>query len=121
MIGGATYLVNMKGRAWITADKFQIVRIESEMVSPLPEIRLLSEHQITEYGPVLFAKKHLELWLPKSAEVYLHFAGHRYYRRHDFGKYMLFSVDTDQNDREAKHNPHGPASTSPRKLKHWRA
>jgi VWFA-related protein len=121
MIGGAAYLVNMKGRAWITADKFQIVRIESEMVSPLPEIQLLSQRQITEYGPVFFAKKHVELWLPKSAEVYLHFAGHRYYRRHNFGKYMLFSVDTDQNDREAKHDPHGPASTSPRKIKRYRA
>ena len=120
-VGGMSYLVNMKGRAWITADKFQIVRIESEMVSPLPEIQLLSEHQITEYGPVPFAKGRLELWLPKSAEVYLHYRGRRYYRRHDFEKYMLFSVDTDQQDRNAKHEPEGPASTSPRKIKHWPA
>ncbi|PYX47784.1 MAG: hypothetical protein DMG83_03410, partial [Acidobacteria bacterium] len=78
------YPVDIKGRAWITADKFQVVRIESEMISPLPEIQLLAEHQITEYGPVPFAAKNVELWLPKSVEVYLHFRGRRYYRRHTF-------------------------------------
>jgi tetratricopeptide (TPR) repeat protein len=117
VIGPRTYPVNLKGRAWITAGKFQIVRIESEMISPLPEIQLMAEHQITEYGPVPFATKNLELWLPKTAEVYLQFRGRRYYRRHTFEKYMLFSVDSDEKVREAKHNPRGPGSTSPRKRK----
>lgn len=121
VIGPTTYPVNLKGRAWITAGKFQIVRIESEMISPLPEIQLLAEHQITEYGPVPFATANLELWLPKTAEVYLYFRGRRYYRRHSFEKYMLFSVDSEQKVHEAKHNPHGPGSTSPRKRKHWLA
>ena len=40
----------LKGRAWITADKFQIVRIEAEMLQPMPEIQLISEHQVVEYG-----------------------------------------------------------------------
>ena len=121
LIGSRTYPVNLKGRAWITADKFQIVRIESEMISPLPEIQLLAEHQITEYGPVPFTAKNVELWLPKSAEVYLYFRGRRYYRRHSFEKYMLFSVDSEEKVREAKHNAHGPGSTSPRRRKHWLA
>jgi hypothetical protein len=92
IVGSRIYPVDMKGRAWITADKFQVVRIESEMISPLPEIQLLAEHQITEYGPVPFAAKNVELWLPKSVEVYLHFRGRRYYRRHTFERFMLFSV-----------------------------
>jgi tetratricopeptide (TPR) repeat protein len=121
LVGAANYPVDLKGRAWITADKFQIVRIESEMVSPLPEIQLLAEHQITEYGPVPFPKKNTELWLPKSAEVYMHFRGHRYYRKHSFAKYMLFSVEETQKDREAKHDPSGPGSTSPRKRKWWQS
>jgi tetratricopeptide (TPR) repeat protein len=119
--GNVSYPVNLKGRAWITADKFQIVRIESEMMSPLPQMQLLAEHQITEYAPVPFPKKHTELWLPKSAEVYMFFRGRRYYRKHSFEKYMLFSVDEEQKDREAKHDPAGPGSTSPRKRKHWQS
>jgi tetratricopeptide (TPR) repeat protein len=108
VVGSRIYPVDIKGRAWITADNFQVVRIESEMIRPLPEIQLLAEHQITEYGPVPFAAKNLELWLPKSVEVYLHFRGHRYYRRHTFEKFMLFSVDSEQKVRQPEPDSHGP-------------
>jgi tetratricopeptide (TPR) repeat protein len=101
-VGNRVYPVNLKGRAWITADKFQIVRIESEMVTSMPEIRLLSEHQIVDYGPVPFPKKGEDLWLPKSAEIYFAFRKHRYYRRHSFDHYMLFSVDMDEKRKEPK-------------------
>ena len=39
-VGNRIHPVGLKGRAWITADKFQIMRIEAEMVNPMPEIRL---------------------------------------------------------------------------------
>jgi tetratricopeptide (TPR) repeat protein len=107
MVGNQIHAVKMKGRAWITSDKFQIVRIEAEMVSPMPEIQLLSEHQVVEYGPIPFPKKNISLWLPKSAEIYFDFRKHRYYRRHSFDHYMLYSVDTEDKMKEpvAKRNP----------------
>ncbi len=104
-VGKLVYPIKMKGRAWITADKFQIVRIESEMVRPMPEIRLLSEHQVVEYGPIRFDKKNMSLWLPKSAEIYFDFRQHRYYRRHTFDHYMLFSVDSDEKRKEPVDKP----------------
>ena len=99
-VGGQTFPVPLKGRAWITPDKFQIVRIEAEMVHPIPEILLASEHQVVEYGPVPFEKKNTTLWLPKSAEIYFDFRKHRYYRRHSFDHYMLYSVDTQEKRKE---------------------
>jgi tetratricopeptide (TPR) repeat protein len=105
-VGGEIYSLKLKGRAWITADKFQIVRIESELVSPVPRIRLVSEHQIVEYGPVPFQKKTTELWLPKSAEIYFDFRRHRYFRRHSFDRYMLFSTESEEKRKEPT-----PAST----------
>ena len=98
-LGGQGFPVDLKGRAWITADKFQIVRIEADMVKPMPEIQLLSEHQNVEYGPVPFPKKNTTLWLPKTAEIYFDFRKHRYFRRHAFDHFMLFSVDTDQKEK----------------------
>ncbi|PYX72622.1 MAG: hypothetical protein DMG78_11735 [Acidobacteria bacterium] len=95
-VGGELYSLKLKGRAWITADKFQIVRIESELVNPVPQIRLAGEHQVVEYGPVPFTKKKVQLWLPQSAEIYLDFRRHRYYRKHSFDHYMLFAVDADE-------------------------
>lgn len=99
-LGGKAFPVDLKGRAWITSDKFQILHIEADMVKPMPEIQLLSEHQTVEYGPVPFPKKNTTLWLPKTAEIYFDFRKHRYYRRHSFDHYMLFSVDTDEKRKE---------------------
>lgn len=113
IVNGNIYPVELKGRAWISADKFQILRIESELVKPIPAIQLGSEHQITEYGPVDFSSKNMQLWLPKQAEVYLDFRKRLYYRKHSFDHYMLFSVDAEEKRKEAKHQPHGPTSTSP--------
>ena len=91
-VGGDLYSLKLKGRSWITADKFQIVRIESELVNPIPQIRLAGEHQVVEYGPVPFQKRNMQLWLPQSAEIYLDFRRHRYYRKHSFDHYMRPSV-----------------------------
>jgi tetratricopeptide (TPR) repeat protein len=104
-VGNQVHPVKLKGRAWITADKFQIVRIEAEMVSPMPEIQLLSEHQVVEYGPVPFKKKNTTLWLPKSAEIYFDFRKRHYYRRHSFDHYMLYSVDSDEKRKEPAAKP----------------
>jgi hypothetical protein len=104
-VGNQYHPVKLKGRAWITADRFQIVRIEAEMVSPMPEIQLLSEHQVVEYGPVPFPKKNTSLWLPKSAEIYFDFRKHCYYRRHSFDHYMLFAVDSQEKPKAPKTPP----------------
>jgi len=104
-IGGQTYPVKLKGRAWISPDKFQIVRIEAEMVRPMPEILLLSEHQIVDYGPVPFPRKDVSLWLPQAVEIYFDFRKHRYHRRHSFDHYMLYSVDSVEKRKEPVATP----------------
>jgi tetratricopeptide (TPR) repeat protein len=95
-IAGHSYPVSLKGRAWISADAFHIVHVESDLVSPMPEIQLLSEHMAVDYAPQIFQKKSVELWLPKSAEIYFDFRRHHYLRRHSFDHFMLFSVDSEE-------------------------
>jgi len=90
---GRSYPVDVKGRAWITADNFQIVRLETQMIAPVPEIRLAADYTAIEYGPVHFQGKNVEMWLPQSAEIYSDWKGRRFHRRHSFSKYMLFSVE----------------------------
>jgi tetratricopeptide (TPR) repeat protein len=102
LVNSVAYPVMMKGRAWISADTFQVVRIESELMHPLPQIQLFAEHEIAEYAPASFPSRQEELWLPKTAEVYLGFRTGRYHRKHSFDHYMLFSVDTEQHVGEAK-------------------
>ena len=109
-VGNRMVPVPLKGRAWITADNFQIVRIEAELSAPMPDIQLLSEHQVVEYGPVPFAHKNTTLWLPKSAEIYFDFRHHRYYRRHSFDRYMLFATDSEEKRKEPTTGPEKPGA-----------
>ena len=100
VVNGHVFPVSVKGRAWIGADNFQIVRLESDLVRPIPEIQLFSQHWSVDYGPVHFTKQNQDLWLPKNADLYFDFLKHRYYRRHTFDHFMLFSVDTEEKRKE---------------------
>jgi len=93
---GPSYPVAMKGRAWISADTYQIVRLETDLVAPIPEIRLLADHTEIEYGPVKFQNGKVNMWLPQSADVYYDWKGRKIHRRHSFSNYMLFGVDEKQ-------------------------
>ena len=99
---GPSYLVALRGRAWIAADSYQIVRMETDLVSALPEIRLFTDHTAVEYGPVRFKSRDVEMWLPQSAEMYSDWRGKRMHRRHSFSNYILFSVDEKQSISEPK-------------------
>jgi len=92
-VAGQTYRIDLKGRAWISSDTSQIVHIEADIINPMHEIQMLSEHQVVEYGPVPFARKNAVLWLPKNVEIYFDIRKRRYYRHYTFDHYMLFDVD----------------------------
>jgi hypothetical protein len=95
-INGASYSVGLKGRAWISADSYQIVRMETDLAASMPEIQLLAEHTAIEYGPVKFHKSNATLWLPQSAEVDFAWRRRQVHRVHSFDDYMLFTVDEKQ-------------------------
>jgi hypothetical protein len=95
-VDGHSRAVGLKGRAWIDADNFQIIAMESDITHPFPEIRLLRDHQLIEYGPVSFRHNSMELWLPKSADWYCSLSGRRYHRRHTFSQFLLFDIDDKQ-------------------------
>ncbi len=120
IINGRVYPVSMKGRAWISADTFEIVRLESDLMAPIKEIQLLSQHQAVDYAPVQFPKTKTQLWLPQQAELYFDFRKHRYFRRHSFSHFMLFSVDTEEKRKEPKQADKGPESMSPKSKRHKR-
>jgi hypothetical protein len=89
---GTGYSAALKGRAWIDADSFQIVRLETDLVAPLPQIRLAADHAAVEYGPVNFQAGNVAMWLPQTAEFYYDWIGRRGHRIHRYANYLLFSV-----------------------------
>ena len=95
-VHGAIHPVPLKGRAWVSRDALQVVRIETDLMHAVPAARLFGEHQEIDYGPVRFANKRVELWLPASTDFYTEFRGMRIRRRLSYANYLLFSTDETQ-------------------------
>ncbi len=101
MLDGS-FNVPLKGRAWIAANNFQVLRIETELVEPMKRLRLENEHITIEYQPVDFKTRKTRLWLPANAEMYAYFRGHRFLHHHSFADYQVFSVDVSSKTNEEK-------------------
>lgn len=97
VVNGMSFPVHLEGRAWIDTGRGQVVRLESNLERPVPEIELWEQHQIIDYTGVRFASTGEEIWLPQDAEVYVERHGKKYDRRHSFSDFRLFNVDTAQN------------------------
>jgi hypothetical protein len=93
---GKNYLLRLRGRAWILADSYQVGRVETDLVETIPQIHLRLQHQVIEYSPGSFPGTDVVMWLPSSAELYMDFRGHRFYRRHSYDDFQLFSVKLHQ-------------------------
>jgi hypothetical protein len=97
VMNGRAFGVRLRGRAWILADSFQVARLQTDLAAPIPEIRLRLQHQDVEYHPVHFQQAGTEMWLPAISDFYMDFNRHRFYRRHQFTDFKLFSVGMQQS------------------------
>jgi hypothetical protein len=113
IVGGNTYPVGLKGRAWIRSDNLQILHLETDLVRPIPEIQLMTEHTSISYGPVQFKRGASDLWLPMNAELYVHFAKRRFHRTESFDHFMLFATDAVDKPKTPKGNSAPDATGNP--------
>jgi hypothetical protein len=95
-IKNSVYPLRFKGRAWIAAEGYEVLRIQTDLIAPIPQIDLQVEHLDITYAPVAFEKGNLKLWLPESASLYIAYHGHRYARLHNFNQFHLFAITTEQ-------------------------
>jgi hypothetical protein len=70
--------------------------MESELAKPVLPIALTKERLAISYAPVRFPSERQQLWLPREAEMYVEQKGRRYYRRHTFSDFKLFTVATEE-------------------------
>jgi tetratricopeptide (TPR) repeat protein len=96
VVAGNYHSIALKGRAWIDASTDQVVRLESELVKPMPEIHLLRERLSIDYAPVQFHSRDSQLWLPSHAELLVALDNKAFYRTHAFSNFQLFSVGTGE-------------------------
>jgi len=95
-VGNKIFPVLLKGTAWIGVQHYQIVHLETELLEPIPEVKLYTENQALDYGPVRFQDSKESMWLPQEAEIYLESGGRHFHHRHIYSEYRIFSVEVGQ-------------------------
>jgi tetratricopeptide (TPR) repeat protein len=93
---GTTYPIALKGRAWLAADSYTILHIETDLVRPVKGIKLDFEHISINYQAVPFSARKETLWLPASAEIFTKQKGHYSRQEHDFSNFILFSTSVNE-------------------------
>jgi hypothetical protein len=96
------YPVKLKGRAWLAAGTYEIEHIDVDLLEPIPEILLSTEHLSIDYGSVAFANGNSHLWLPQQADFYLDIGNRHFYSHHQLSHFLLFSVGVQQDTKQPK-------------------
>jgi Flp pilus assembly protein TadD len=105
---GVLYSVPVKGRFWLSASSFDLLRIETDLTAPVASLELSRDHLSVDYGPVTFDKSKTTLWLPWAAEMFMELHNRRYHHKHFLTDYLLFNVDT--NHKVASVPPASPSA-----------
>jgi hypothetical protein len=103
--------VSLKGTAWVDSTTFQVVHLETDLLKPIPDLFLDSEHQSLDYGPVSFSERQVSLWLPKSVDISVHLGSKQFHARHHYFDYRLFVVDTGQKIAKPKEVSNSPSTS----------
>jgi len=105
--------VPLKGRFWLTANNYDLLRVETDLIKPLPQLELTLDHLVVDYGPVNFENGKVKLWLPWAAEMFMELHGNRYHHKHYLTNYYLFSVDSENKIAAPKNVSSGNTQPSP--------
>ena len=97
-----SYSAMLKGRAWISQENGQVLRLETALMQDIPALNIRSSVVAVDYAPVQIQSRKLELWLPQRVEAYWEISGRRIILYHTFSNFKLFSVDTEQNVNKPK-------------------
>ncbi len=84
----------LRGRAWISAESGDILKVETDLTEPIPAADLIRSHLTVEYAPQKLDGSAEPLWLPVKADLLSEFKGRRCHIRHSFSDFHLFSVQT---------------------------
>jgi hypothetical protein len=82
----------LQGVAWIDQSTFQIVRMQTDLLTPLPDIQLYEHRSMLTYGSVKIAGLQLLLWLPSDVKTTWQTAFHFGEESHRYSHYRLFKA-----------------------------
>ena len=85
-----------QGIAWIDAGNYQIIRLISDLLRPLPKLRLEKLSTQIDFDEVHFDKTRDAFWLPVRVAVIVHWNDRILRNTHAYAGFKLFDVETTQ-------------------------
>jgi tetratricopeptide (TPR) repeat protein len=83
-----------QGLAWVDAGTYQMLRLRTDLLNPLQQVRLDQETTEITFSEVHFKETAAQLWLPQTVTVTVQWAGKLLRNIHDYSGFRLFHVQT---------------------------
>ena len=80
----------LQGVAWVSASDFQILRLRTDLLAPLPEVSLHRLTTDTQFAPTRIEEVPSVLWLPRDVMVTSEVGGATLREDHTYSEYRLF-------------------------------
>lgn len=101
-ISNASAVVLIQGIAWVDAASYEVLRMRTDLLKPVPEVRLEAQTTDVRFGEVRFPANDRALWLPQEVAVTVHWNGRTFRNQHRYSDYELFQVKTRQKIKAPK-------------------
>jgi len=85
-----------QGLAWIDSENYQIIRLTSDLLRPLPLVRLDKITTEIDFSEVQFKQPAQKFWLPQAVTVTLGWNGRVYRNRHAYSDFLVSNVDSTE-------------------------
>jgi hypothetical protein len=91
-----------QGLAWIDSQNYQITRLRTDLLRPLPEINLERETTEIAFGEVHFKGIAEGFWLPQQVTVAVDWNGKHFRNEHRYSEFKVFNVEATQKIKKPK-------------------
>jgi len=85
-----------QGLAWIDAQSYQILRLRTDLLKPLPEVALKRQTTEIDFSEVHFKSVPEGFWLPRDVAVTVDWHGRILRNGHEYSDFKVFSVESTQ-------------------------
>jgi tetratricopeptide (TPR) repeat protein len=106
--GGDSVTTLLQGLAWIDTTNYEIVRMHTDLLAPLPELGLKRAASDVVFNEVRFSRLKDSYWLPEEVTVTLDWNGKLLLNKHAYSAFKIFAVDAT----EKVGNPKASADSS---------
>jgi len=109
-LGNVSMTTFSQGLAWIDSQNYQITRLRTDLLKPLPDIKLERETTEIAFGEVRFKGVAGAFWLPQQVAVTVDWNGKHFRNEHRYSEFKVFNVQA--TEKIGKPKQLGQTSTS---------